>query len=373
MMSVFVTYVVLLAIGGYAQVTRGASSRAIVDSLLADYNRDEPPPTGNGTTVEIGLYVHSMELRTKGMEMSLSVYLRQRWTDSRLRTRQAGSAANIRLQSNATNRIWMPDTFIRNLVCVDAFQHVFESKFLTLSESGVVWYVTKLKLTTSCPMDLKSFPFDRQTCSVFFESFGYTADVLKLKSLETPIELDSSTITSDWTVTDRTVQDCTKTYQTGTYPCLQLQLTAKRNHSHYVMTTYLPSMLLVILSWLPFWLVDTNMATVRVLLGLVPLWGVIALGKLTSLGLPHISYVTAMDVWIGACASFAFASILEFGVVAAVGQLLEKKMAADSCLGKSEASSDVKKDASKIDVVSRVCFPVVFLLFNIVYWSVYAG
>ncbi len=40
----------------------------------------------------------------------------------------------------------------------------------------------------------------------------------------------------------------------GEYSCLQMQLTLKREFSYYLLTIYVPTCMLVIVSWFSFWI-----------------------------------------------------------------------------------------------------------------------
>ena len=60
------------------------------------------------------------------------------------------------------------------------------------------------------------------------------------------------------------------TLTSGEYSCLTVDLTFKREFSYYLLTIYVPCCMLVIVSWVSFWL-DPNAVPARVSLGVTTL------------------------------------------------------------------------------------------------------
>ena len=56
----------------------------------------------------------------------------------------------------------------------------------------------------------------------------------------------------------------------GEYSCLKIVLVFKREFSYYLLTIYVPSCMLVIVSWVSFWL-DNRSVPARVALGVTTL------------------------------------------------------------------------------------------------------
>ncbi|OON23310.1 hypothetical protein X801_00785 [Opisthorchis viverrini] len=67
-------------------------------------------------------------------------------------------------------------------------------------------------------------------------------------------------------------KDCTTngTTSTGTYSCLLLTISFQRLVGSYLVTTYIPEVLIVMVSWLGFW-IDVKAAPARISLGLLTL------------------------------------------------------------------------------------------------------
>lgn len=52
-------------------------------------------------------------------------------------------------------------------------------------------------------------------------------------------------------------------YATGTYSCLRTQLILRREYSFYLIQLYIPSFMLVVVSWVNFW-IDKDAVPARV-------------------------------------------------------------------------------------------------------------
>ena len=77
---------------------------------------------------------------------------------------------------------------------------------------------------------------------------------------------------------------------------------------------YIPSVLIVILSWVAFW-ISIDAIPARVTIGLLTVLTMTTQSAGARASLPRVSYIKAIDVWMSMCLIFVFASLLEFAVV----------------------------------------------------------
>lgn len=84
----------------------------------------------------------------------------------------------------------------------------------------------------------------------------------------------------------------------GEYSCLKVELIFKREFSYYLITIYVPCCMLVIVSWVSFWL-DQNAIPARVSLGVTTLLTMSTQASGINAQLPPVSYTKAIDVWTG--------------------------------------------------------------------------
>lgn len=120
---------------------------------------------------------------------------------------------------------------------------------------------------------------------------------------------------------------------TGIYQRLSLSFKLQRNIGYFIFQTYLPSILIVMLSWVSFW-INHEATSARVALGnamkcknqnfkfqLLIVIGITTVLTMTTIStgvrssLPRISYVKAIDIYLVMSFVFVFAALLEYAAV----------------------------------------------------------
>lgn len=73
-------------------------------------------------------------------------------------------------------------------------------------------------------------------------------------------------------------------------------------------------MLIVILSWVSFW-INVDASPARVSIGLLTVLTTTTQSSQSTATLPRVSYIKAIDVWMSVCLVFVFAALLEYAAV----------------------------------------------------------
>lgn len=81
-----------------------------------------------------------------------------------------------------------------------------------------------------------------------------------------------------------------------------------------MMDFFIPSVLLVTISWVSFWLQADNAAP-RITIGTSTMLSFITLASSQSRTLPKVSYIKASEIWFLGCTLFIFGSLAEFAFV----------------------------------------------------------
>uniref|UniRef100_A0A803YEB5 Gamma-aminobutyric acid type A receptor subunit alpha2 n=1 Tax=Meleagris gallopavo TaxID=9103 RepID=A0A803YEB5_MELGA len=208
---------------------------------------------------------------------------------------------------------------------------------------------------------------------------------------------------------------------TGEYTVMTAHFHLKRKIGYFVIQTYLPCIMTVILSQVSFWL-NRESVPARTVFGVTTVLTMTTLSISARNSLPKVAYATAMDWFIAVCYAFVFSALIEFATVnyftkrgwAWDGKSVvnDKKKEKASVIKKNNAyavavanyAPNITKDSvlptisksattaepnkakpeakpqeakktfnsvSKIDRMSRIVFPVLFGTFNLVYWATY--
>lgn len=88
----------------------------------------------------------------------------------------------------------------------------------------------------------------------------------------------------------------------------------ERQIGYYMIQLYIPSILIVSLSWVSFWL-TIEAVPARISLGILTVLTMTTQKSSAGVSLPRVSYVKAIDVWMAICMIFVFSALLEFALV----------------------------------------------------------
>ncbi|XP_064652535.1 glycine receptor subunit beta-like isoform X3 [Lineus longissimus] len=373
----------------------------IVNDMLEGYDRQQSPHGENATTVKLGIYINSFySINEQTMDYSVNIYLRQTWYDPRLEFTPTDGLSEqmIKLEDGKWDELWVPDVFFRNEKSA-SFHHVtIPNRLMRLYNTGKIWYAMKISARLACSFRLHKYPHDTQECPMLLESFGYTSETVVFKFLDdrNPVAFDDMALElPQFSLNgDPKLKDCSTNYSTGAYPCLQIKFILKRDIGYYLIQVYVPSILIVILSWVAFW-INIEAIPARVSLGLLTVLTMTTQSSGARQGLPRVSYIKAIDVWMSMCLVFVFTSLLEFAVVNVFSrkEIKLKSMPDPETIPMGEMSRlvniivengkeprhtktmipdpDGKTKARRIDKLSRRLFPMAFLIFNVIYWVFY--
>ena len=248
----------------------------------------------------------------------MQLSLRQEWTDDRLAFGKMSQYRNYGLNSitlTEQERLWKPDLFFRNEKEGHFHKIIMPNVLLRIKGEGQVLYSIRISLVLACTMDLKYYPLDKQNCTIEMASYGYLDEDLKFLWKENnPVQIAKPLNLPRFTLETYDTAYCTSRTTTGAYSCLRIDLIFKREFSYYLIQIYIPCCMLVIVSWVSFWL-DPNAIPARVSLGVTTLLTMATQISGINASLPPVSYTKAIDVWTGVCLTFVFGALLEFALV----------------------------------------------------------
>ena len=111
-----------------------------------------------------------------------------------------------------------------------------------------------------------------------------------------------------------TTADCTSAYSTGNFTCLMVEFKFRRRLGYFMFHTYIPTCLIVMMSWISFW-IKPEAVPARVTLGVTSLLTLSTQHANSQKALPPVSYIKAIDMFMNACTIFVFFSLIEYAIV----------------------------------------------------------
>ncbi|OQR71897.1 glutamate-gated chloride channel-like, partial [Tropilaelaps mercedesae] len=298
-----------------------AIEKRILDSIigLGRYDSRIRPMGINNTDgpalVRVNIYIRSIgKIDDVTMEYTVQLTFRQQWRDERLQYDDLSGQIRY-LTLTDQKKLWQPDLFFSNEKEGHLHQIIVPNVLLRIYPNGDVLFSIRISLVLSCPMNLKFYPLDKQICSILMASYGYTTeDLVFLWKEGDPVQVTKNLHLPRFTLERFNTDYCTSRTNTGEYSCLKVDLVFKREFSYYLIQIYIPCCMLVVVSWVSFWLDPTSIPA-RVSLGVTTLLTMATQISGINASLPPVSYTKAIDVWTGVCLTFVFGALLEFALV----------------------------------------------------------
>ncbi|XP_039287207.1 gamma-aminobutyric acid receptor subunit beta isoform X13 [Nilaparvata lugens] len=301
---------------------------AILDSFSVSYDKRVRPNYG-GPPVEVGVTMYVLSISSVSevlMDFTLDFYFRQFWTDPRLAFRKRPGVETLSVGSEFIKNIWVPDTFFVNEK--QSYFHIAttSNEFIRIHHSGSITRSIRLTITASCPMNLQYFPMDRQLCHIEIESFGYTMRDIRYiwNAGSKSVGISNEVQLPQFRVLGHRQRATEINLSTGNYSRLACEIQFVRSMGYYLIQIYIPSGLIVIISWVSFWL-NRNATPARVALGVTTVLTMTTLMSSTNAALPKISYVKSIDVYLGTCFVMVFASLLEYATVGYMAKRIQMR------------------------------------------------
>ncbi|XP_036825559.1 gamma-aminobutyric acid receptor subunit alpha-6a [Oncorhynchus mykiss] len=368
----------------------GENITRILDRLLDGYdNRLRPGSGGMITEVKTDIFVTSFgPVSDVEMEYTIDMFFRQTWVDERLK--YDGAVEILRLNNKMVDKIWTPDTFFRNSRKSIAHNMTTPNKLFRIMQNGTVLYTMRLTISAECPMSLMDFPMDGHACPLKFGSYAYTSSEITFtwrKGLEASVDCPQESISLlQYDLVGQRLSMETFKSNTGFYSVMVVHFLLQRKLGYYLIQTYIPLIMVVVLSQVAFW-INKESVPARTVAGITTVLTMTTLSISARQSLPKVSYATAMDWFIAVCFAFVASALIETDGSAHLRGGLKKRY---NSISQSEMDTGPSvpiflqqgsavppipalAGTSPIDQYSRIMFPLAFALFNLFYWIIYLG
>ncbi|XP_064609324.1 glycine receptor subunit alpha-2-like [Liolophura sinensis] len=292
--------------------------RFLVKHILADYDPNVAPG----------------DLEIKPTEVGVQMYLRH--LDS-FNEATMPHPEPLELNVNVMDSLWVPDLFFANEKTAMVHDVTVPNRLMHVYRNGTVRYSVRLSMKLGCEMSLQYYPFDSQTCLVEAESYGHTTDSMLFSWYgDNPFITPDDMLVAHFHIMKVDTIDCTRGYGTADkFTCLRSNIYLERDHGYFILQVYIPSALIVLLSWVSFFL-NVDAVPARISLGVLTVLTLTTQSSTLQASLPQVSYVKALDAWLATCLCFVFAALLEFAAV----NVLSRQNKSESTASLKQVSCD---------------------------------
>lgn len=335
----------ILTLVGTALLLVGHTSRAAAQDPNNEQQVSSPVPDSAATEpreVGIGLFIADLvEIAGADQSFFADVFMEATWHAPELQSPSEG------IRTLDLEDVWHPTLVIVN--SRGASPGLPEQ--VSVAPDGAVSYLQRYTGTFAAPMDLREFPLDSQTLSVWVVAVQRAHDpVVVAPRPEMTLIRDRLSI-SDWTIGEPVLrdQDFLATPDGRSTSGVALVAEATRDVNYYIIQVLIPLAAVVMMAWAVFW-VDPGTVPVRVSVVVTTMLTLIAYRFMLANLVPRLSYLTRLD-WFMLGATLLLMTTLF--VMAGTSYLVTRE----------------RRDiVAKIDRVGRVAYPLVFVSYSMFVW-----
>uniref|UniRef100_A0A914XLT3 Neurotransmitter-gated ion-channel ligand-binding domain-containing protein n=1 Tax=Plectus sambesii TaxID=2011161 RepID=A0A914XLT3_9BILA len=227
-----------------------ASELAIHDKIFKDYQKNVRPVKDPNTitTVKVGFYyILILGVNAAQESVQFSMDFSQSWTDEYLKWDPAefNGTQTIRVPELL---VWMPDIVMTESLSMSLLLPE-EKRKAKIDYDGTVSLWSPAVVSHNCDMEIDNFPYDIQTCIIWFAPWAYpTTQVLPVIELPPSGEYDDLQGNSEWEIISFLPHERYSNSSDGnTYKELNFALTIKRNYVYYIAVLVIPTFVITTL------------------------------------------------------------------------------------------------------------------------------
>ncbi|XP_071518990.1 glycine receptor subunit alpha-2-like isoform X2 [Panulirus ornatus] len=302
--------------------TSGSTSRSFFarDPILPDdYIKEQRPGIASGAPIEVGVAMWLLavqEVDEHSQMVVLETDLMMEWHEDRvlIPAEMTDPESYIVLQSSVLSTLWYPDVTVSRLRSVSTPTLITKAMQIYVKQNSTVRLIWRVTMGVGCKMNFQPYPFDHQRCHIQIESYTYQVSDLILYWLD--IGQNGLYIADDIHLENFAVQfvpnnASIQIYGTESYPSVAFDLHLSRQLSSYVIQTFLPQMMFVLISWCSFF-VPPEMVPGRMTLCITTVLTISTMYAAVRTGTPASSYFKAIELFGIINVFYVFAVLLHY-------------------------------------------------------------
>ena len=320
------------------QVVRSAETPALIE---------RPAPEAGPTQVSVGIWivdVANIDSAQQNFTADIAVVLQ--WKDARLAHTGNGQT------HYALDQTWTPRVAIANET--SSVSRKFPDS-VEVEPDGTVIYRQRYVGSFTQSLRLQSFPFDRQAFHIQLVAIRYRPNEVLFvpdenwirDGLQQAAGISPSITLPDWTVEKWDAKARVYALTPGMqYSGYAFEFTASRNVAYYIWKVILPLVLIVMMSWVVFW-IDPATSNSQISVAVTSMLTLIAYRFAVDSQLPRLPYMTRIDLFFLVSTLLVFFSLIEVLVTTILDNNQETER------------------AKRIDRSCRAIFPAIFAIASI--------
>ncbi|TMW45247.1 hypothetical protein DOY81_009673, partial [Sarcophaga bullata] len=262
------------------------------DRLERPYVLENGTQTNAPVSVYVRVYIYVLQnLDTSDLQFKTHGLIQMRYNDPRLAFSKFAPSRTqpIMGESSLRSLIWVPHIFLANEHDSNVLGTNEKDILTAINPNGTVIISSRIQATLYCWMKLQKFPFDEQFCPTVLESWMYNSSELLLYwERNDPVAFDPKMHLTEYALqnvwTNETIINAD--LDDLRHGAFAVHLT--REVGFYVMDYFLPSIMIVAISWVSFWL-QADQTPARTTLGCTTLLSFITLASSQENNLPKHS------------------------------------------------------------------------------------
>ncbi|CAG2106587.1 unnamed protein product, partial [Medioppia subpectinata] len=274
--------------------------------------------------VKVDVSVFVLNIRSiKETELTYvaDIFYHQYWTDYRLQALHTNDSQNIVLDNSWKKKLWIPDSYFKNALDGRVPDIIFPTQYFVITNTTTVFMASR----------------------------------------------------TQYNVTDFSSEGLIKKYAIGNFSMLRGRIVLTRQLGLYILKNYIPSALIVIMSFVGFW-IPISAYPARVALVITALLALITQQYQSSQ--VNVSYIIAINVWMITCIAFVFLALIEYAFAITYHDNITAKANKIKAENHNHNTTEAKENstvnpnwfkvyaitgfnarANRIDMISRYLFP----------------
>ena len=272
--------------------------------------RERPFSERGATEVYVGIYVIDLfKIDEARQSFEADFFIEFRWKDPHLVTNTADHSIDhsIAYYRKTLDEIWHPAARIFN-------QRNLTKNFETtvVAPDGTVVCGQRFHGLVSSPLNLKRFPFDRQTLKIQIMSFVFSPDEVQFIVNHHLTGLAEELSLPNWSTNSPVAHTGSRhiAQLNQSFVCFDYELDVKRYSAYYITRVILPLILIVLMSYGVFWFPPGQIMP-QITISVTAILSLITYEFTLQQSLPQVPYLTVLDKFVIGAMVLVFLALVE--------------------------------------------------------------